>query len=175
MRRLMILRHAKAEPAGSGPDFDRALAGRGPADARAVGRYMRKHDFKPDFAAVSPARRAAETWEEAAAELAAPPKAAIKAVFDPRIYGASENALLAVIHAISRPCKSALLVGHNPGFELLADMLVGGGDRQARERLAGKFPTAALAVIDFDVSSWRDVMPGEGKLVDFVTPADLKS
>jgi phosphohistidine phosphatase len=171
MRRLMILRHAKTEPAGHGPDFDRALAGRGPANARAIGAYMKSQGYDPDFAAVSPARRAVETWEKIAAELAKPPRA----VFDPRIYNASENALLAVVHGIPRPHKSAVLVGHNPGFALLADMLAGSGSRQARERLAEKFPTAALAIIDFDAGDWKDVLPGEGRLREFVTPADLKS
>jgi phosphohistidine phosphatase len=171
MRRLMILRHAKTEPSGHGPDFDRMLSGRGPANARAIGAYMKTHGYEPDFAAVSPARRAVETWEEIAAELAAAPKA----VFDSRIYEASENTLLAVVHGIPRPCKSALLVGHNPGFALLANLLAGSGGKQARERLAEKFPTAALAVIDFDVKDWKDALPGEGKLREFVTPADLKS
>lgn len=171
MRRLMILRHAKAEPAGSGPDFDRALAGRGPANARNLGVYMKKHGLEADFAAVSPARRAAETWQEVAAELAAPPKA----VFDPRIYGASENALMALIHAIPKQYERAILVGHNPGFEILADLLAGSGGKQMRERLAEGFPTAALAVIDFNTARWKDVVPGEGVLRDFVTPAGLKS
>ena len=170
MHRLMILRHAKTEPAGHGPDFDRALAGRGPANARAIGAYMKAHGFEPGFTAVSPARRAIETWEAAAAELPSTPKA----VFDPRLYGASENALLAVIHAIPSQYKSALLVGHNPGFEILADMLTGSGNKRMREQLAKGFPTAALAVIDFDIKDWKDVIPGEGMLRQFVTPADLK-
>ncbi len=170
MRRLMILRHAKAEPAGSGPDFDRALAGRGPANARGIGAYMKKHGLETDFAAVSPARRATETWEEVAAELAEAPKA----VFDPRLYGASENTLLAVIHAIPRQYKRALLVGHNPGFEILADMLAGSGSKPAIERLADGFPTAALAVIDFDVAHWKDIVPGAGVLRYFVTREDFE-
>lgn len=171
MRHLMILRHAETEPAGQGPDFDRALSGRGPADARATGAYMKTHGFAPDFAAISPARRAVETWEIVAAELAAAPSA----IFDPRIYEASDNTLLAVVHTIPRPCKSALLIGHNPGFALLANLLAGSGNRLARERLAEKFPAAALAVIDFDIKDWKDALPGGGRLREFVTPAKLKS
>ena len=36
-----------------------------------------------------------------------------------------------------------------------------------------KFPTSALAVLDFDVTRWRDIAPGEGALKDFVRPRDL--
>ena len=39
--------------------------------------------------------------------------------------------------------------------------------------LEEKFPTAALAVLDFDIAKWRDLRPGEGKLADFVRPKDL--
>ncbi len=38
-----------------------------------------------------------------------------------------------------------------------------------------KFPTCALAVIDFDVERWRDVTPGRGDLDAFVQwPKDLE-
>jgi phosphohistidine phosphatase len=170
MRRLMLLRHARTESAGHGPDFDRALAGRGPASARAIGAHMKARGFTPDFAAISPARRAVETWQEIAAELTG----TLQAVFDPRLYGASENTLLAVIHAIPKPCRSALVIGHNPGFEILADLLAGHGSQEMCARLAEGFPTAALAVIDFDVADWKNILPGEGKLREFVTPADLE-
>jgi phosphohistidine phosphatase len=36
-----------------------------------------------------------------------------------------------------------------------------------------KFPTCALAVIDFQIEKWRDVVPGLGELDAFVRPKDL--
>ncbi len=41
------------------------------------------------------------------------------------------------------------------------------------ERLRRKFPTAALAVIDFDGESWAELEPDAGRLERFVTPAEL--
>jgi hypothetical protein len=35
-------------------------------------------------------------------------------------------------------------------------------------------PTAALAVIDFEVDAWSKIAPGEGRLADFVTPATAR-
>jgi phosphohistidine phosphatase len=68
-------------------------------------------------------------------------------------------------------------VGHNPGLEDLAGLLarepVRRKERQRRDVLEEKFPTAALAVLDFDVDTWREIRPGEGKLADFVRPRDL--
>jgi len=36
-----------------------------------------------------------------------------------------------------------------------------------------KFPTAALAVLDFNIACWKRLSPGEGRLIDFVRPRDL--
>ena len=40
--------------------------------------------------------------------------------------------------------------------------------------MEAKFPTAALAVIGFDVDHWREIAPGTGRLEAFVRPKDLK-
>jgi phosphohistidine phosphatase len=36
-----------------------------------------------------------------------------------------------------------------------------------------KFPTAALAVIDFEAKAWSAIKPGKGTLAAFVTPKGL--
>ena len=63
MRRLILFRHAKAEPRAAGEDdFDRPLAERGREDAALVGQALARQGFAPDAALISPARRTAETW-----------------------------------------------------------------------------------------------------------------
>jgi phosphohistidine phosphatase len=64
-----------------------------------------------------------------------------------------------------------LLVGHNPGMEQLALLLSGAGT--LRDQVAVKYPTAALAEIGFEVTHWRDVSPGAGRLVRFIRPREL--
>ena len=66
-----------------------------------------------------------------------------------------------------------LVVGHNPGLQELAAMLVASGDIEARERLGRAFPTSALVVIGFAVESWNGVHPRGGRLEHFLTPAWL--
>ena len=39
--------------------------------------------------------------------------------------------------------------------------------------MAKKYPTAGLAVIDFDIEDWAAVKPGRGRLDRFVTPKSL--
>ena len=165
MRRLVILRHAKAVPHGAAPDFDRALAGRGIEDAAAVGRYLAEEQILPDLALVSPALRTRQTWEGAA-----PALGGVAVQFEDAIYDASATTLLHLVRKVAPSVRTLVVVGHNPGMAQLARDLVGHGDRYAFARLKTKFPTAALAVLDFAVDDWSELNHGGGRLDRFVTP-----
>ena len=69
------------------------------------------------------------------------------------------NALLGIVKETPRTAHSLLLVGHNPGLAELAALLIASGDVDARQRLIEKFPTAALAVIDFALDDWAKLHP----------------
>jgi phosphohistidine phosphatase len=170
MKRLCLLRHAKSDRSDpAAPDFERGLNARGREAAPAMGRYLRRQRLLPDMVLCSAARRARETWE-----LAAPAsKAAIPVEYSERLYLAAAPQILRLVRQLPESAGSALLLGHNPGFHMLALALVGAGDAAARARLQAKFPTAALAVVDFDVRRWRDIGEGQGLLERFVAPRDL--
>jgi phosphohistidine phosphatase len=166
MPRLMLLRHAKSAWPDGVEDHDRPLAGRGKEEAPVMGRYMAAHGLVPDLAIVSTARRAQETWALASAAF---PRE-IKRRDEGRIYEASASAILGVVRKTPSRVKTLLLVGHNPGFEELAQMLATEGKPDAIALLGKKYPTGALVVIAFDAARWNDVSAGEGKLERFVTP-----
>ena len=64
MKRLFLLRHAKAQPAdGSIEDFDRTLMLSGMQDAGAMARYLRKSDYQVDLILCSSAARTVQTAE----------------------------------------------------------------------------------------------------------------
>ena len=69
--------------------------------------------------------------------------------------------------------KTRLLVGHNPSIGETASHLATTGDRRALSAMAVKFPTSALAVIDFGGDRWSEIEAAAGRLVHFVTPAGL--
>jgi phosphohistidine phosphatase len=167
MRRLMILRHAKSDwPAGA-DDHARPLAPRGLRAAPVMGRYMIAQGLVPDFAIVSTARRTQETWALVRAEFgAAPPHRD-----EHRIYEASVDSLFAVV-AGAPDVRTLLMVGHNPGSEELASDLTGSGDEADLIRMR-RFPTCALAVIDFDTEHWAHVTHGTGRLNRYVTPGSI--
>lgn len=169
MKRLILLRHAKAVAKDAAEDFDRVLAPGGRAQMTVMARYLADERLAPDLAIVSPSARTRETWSLAKLALAEE----IPAVFEARVYEASDEMLLAVLRETGAEIRSAILVGHNPGIEDLARRLVGYGDRYAAGRMMESFPTAALAVVDIAVETWRDVEIRSGRLDRFVTPASL--
>ena len=171
MRRLMLLRHAKSDWSEPGQrDHERALSQRGRKAAPRMGKYMIQRGLVPDSAIVSGARRTRETWELMREKLGDPPVR-----FEERIYEASPIAILDVIQETPRAAKAVLVVGHNPGLQTLAMSLIGSGDIETRARLADKFPTAGLAVIDFPRNDWAKLHPGAGRLELFVTPRALET
>ncbi|MFL5259294.1 MAG: SixA phosphatase family protein [Hyphomicrobiales bacterium] len=172
MIRLLLLRHAKSswsDPALE--DRDRPLSERGLAAAPAMGAFMRKEKLIPDLVLCSPARRALDTWTLASNELGASPKVLVEdAVYD---FGNGERVLDAV-RGKGSGATAVLVVGHNPSLERLAPRLVGRGDPELRRRMAEKYPTCALAVLDFEISSWKHVKDGQALLVSFIRPKDIR-
>ena len=98
MRRLMLLRHAKAAPGDGLDDYDRELTERGRADARAVGEIIAKSDLKPDLVVYSGARRARETAELVLKRLSQD----VEAIESGALYMASWRRLLALMHGAPR-------------------------------------------------------------------------
>jgi phosphohistidine phosphatase len=167
MRRLLLLRHAKAErSAPGGRDHDRVLNERGRADARKLGAFLARHAFVPDRALVSTATRTRQTWELLATAFAKAPPVS----FDERIYDASPQTILEAVNDTAPETGTLLVIGHNPTLQELAAMLTASGDIDARERLGEEFPTAALAAISFAAEDWSGVHPHGGRLEHFVTP-----
>ncbi|HEV7318390.1 MAG TPA: histidine phosphatase family protein [Ensifer sp.] len=167
--RLMLLRHAKSAWPDGVADIDRPLGERGRKAAHLMGAYLARHGLVPDRALVSTAKRAQETWHLVAGAL--PGSIAVENTR--AIYEVGSDQILGVIRATPAGVRSLLVVGHNPGMEALAFELVGSGDPDARMRLAAKFPTAALAVLQFEGAGWEALSPGRARLMEFVTPRSL--
>ena len=172
MKRLYLLRHAKAVPADPElDDYARALTVRGMHDAAAMARYLRKNNFIPDLILVSSSARTRQTADLVLREIEAKPD------YRDSLYLAETEKILSLVLAAPQSVGGLMVVGHNPGLEELATLLarepVRRKERQRRDVLEEKFPTAALAVLDFDIEKWREIKPGQGKLADFVRPRDL--
>jgi phosphohistidine phosphatase len=169
MRRLMLLRHAKALPAKGGKDIDRPLSEEGREEAQVVGQYMAAEGLDTTMALISPAERARQTFDLVDNFLTSSPKMRV----EPKMYEASWVSLFALVRKMPVKQTSLLLVGHNPGFEDLANELIGSGSKTAISRFARRMATGALAVIDFDTKGWSRIKALGGHLSYFESPDDL--
>ena len=168
MKILTLLRHAKSgwdDPVAR--DFDRPLNRRGRRAAKTVGREMRAQGLVFDQVIASPAARVMETL----ADIADGYGGSLEPRFDSRIYLASKETLLDIVHEADDGADRLLIVGHNPGLEMLAMLLTSG--EGLRTELATKYPTATVAEISLPVTHWREVTAGIGTLARFIRPRDL--
>jgi len=167
MRRLMLLRHAKSDWSSPGmPDRERPLNARGIADAHTMGIYLARHALVPDLILCSPAKRTRLTAEACVDGW----PTAVEITYSDRLYEGAPETILSLIRANAPEVHALLVIGHNPGLHEAARMLVASGDVERRERLHEKFPTAALAVIDFPIDAWSKLHRQSGRLDRFVTP-----
>ncbi|WP_052863033.1 SixA phosphatase family protein [Streptomyces niger] len=152
LRRLLLLRHAKAARPSGTEDHERPLSARGRRDARAVGRLMAEADWLPDLVLCSTARRARETWELAAGELAGLPLMRCES----RLYHPPVPVLLAVVREASAYMSTVLVVGHNPS--LRDTILVTAGDAVdgKLQQVRDKFPTATIALLSWH-GTWQEL------------------
>jgi phosphohistidine phosphatase len=170
MKHLAVLRHAKSswdEPELD--DFNRPLNERGWKAARRMGRELRDKGMRFDFVLASPAARVRETIDgvQEKYEFAGPIR------FEQRIYMANDETLLSLVRGLPEKARAPLLVGHNPGLERLVVELTHDDGEGLRHRVATKYPTAALAILELPAHRWADVIPGSGEIVELILPKEL--
>lgn len=170
MKTLILMRHAKSSwSAGEVADHDRALSSRGREAAPRMAAWLRAAGLKPQVILCSTATRVRETLALLRPEL--PRDIAVRE--RRHLYMALPREILAEIAKLPRSADCAMVLGHNPGIGSLAHWLTGRSDPVAMARLGEKFPTAAIAVLEFDADSWGDVDGEQGTLRHFVTPKDV--
>lgn len=159
VKRIYVLRHGKSDwDADYGSDHDRPLKGRGVRAAQLMGRFLATADAVPDVVVSSSAVRALTT-----AQLAAEAGGwGCEVLVEPDLYGASRSRVLEEIHGLDPRFDSALLAGHEPTCSDVVGSLIGSAEI--------RFPTAALACIDFSLARWDAIELGRGRLVWLVTP-----
>ena len=165
MKKLFLLRHAKSSRDYTElTDFERPLNIRGRTDAPEMGRYMNENNIKPDKILSSPASRAITTARMVADVLKYPLN---KIQIKEDMYEAWTENLVEVVKNINPDHVSALMVGHNPGLQLLADHVAG----FPYENL----PTCGLVGIDLMIDNWADIHEKCGKITFFHYPKKGKN
>jgi phosphohistidine phosphatase len=153
---LHLLRHAHAgDPeAWTGPDDVRPLSPKGERQAERLGTFLASVGFRPDAIITSPKRRAAQTARIVAAHLS------VQVGIDERLAGSLDVATVeAIVRDAGEPVRP-VLVGHDPDFTELLQVLSGAPHVPMRK--------GALARLDAD----RPLTAGQAEL-RWLVPPDL--
>src|SRR5258707_7578642 len=148
MPRLLLLRHAKSswdDPRLA--DINRPLAPRGHRAAQLIAQAIQERGFRPDRILCSPALRTRETLAALVSHLG---DEDIDIEITQGLYEPHSGDYAEVISNHGDAADTLLVIGHNPAIQATAVRLSGRGDSAIATEIAAKFPTAALAVIDFE-------------------------
>jgi phosphohistidine phosphatase len=152
MKKLLILRHGKAEVHHALGDKERHLTNRGVIDAQHMGTVIGGQGTL-DTIISSDAERASQT----ARLVAEAAKYSGRILFRPEIYDATLATMLRLVRCLPEAAQTALIVGHNPGFqELVAELT-------DKPLIECSLPTCGLAAVYFD-GKWQDIIGGAGRL-----------
>ncbi|MFP3713904.1 SixA phosphatase family protein [Puerhibacterium sp. TATVAM-FAB25] len=169
-RRLVLLRHAKAEPArGQVPDDMRPLALRGRSQAGAVGKALAAASLVPDVALVSTALRTRQTWELLSSHLGDP---GVDVRLRPELYEASVADVLALVRGLDPHVRTVLVVGHEPTMAAAAAHLAApGSDDAALAQVRVGVPTATWSLLRSD-AEWAGWGRAGAHLAEVSRPGD---
>jgi phosphohistidine phosphatase len=160
MKRLILVRHAKAEAGGYDHDFSRTLSDKGMADAPVVARELVKRNMKPDYMISSPATRALTTARLYAEEFNFPKDKIIerKGLY----FDFTTNDFIEMVSELPDSVETLFVFGHNPFMFFMAQNMSTG--------FHGDMPTCSTVVIELPSSNWSKIEPRQGKVVLHLYP-----
>jgi phosphohistidine phosphatase len=161
MKRIIFIRHGRAEEAASGiTDFERSLTTKGKIISKEMALRFREREESPGILTTSPAFRALETAIIFANEFGIKPE---NIRLDSSFYfKAGIKYLIGMLTSLSDDINTITLFGHNPSFTEMADRLCTNGCEFLTK--------TSIACISFRVESWKDIKPGKGKREYFLKP-----
>lgn len=130
---------------------------------------MDDEGYLPEVVLSSASRRTRETWALVESVLGGDREVR----FQRSLYHADAVGLLMEIHVQTDRVDRLMLLGHNPGIGDLAVYLAGMGEPETIDLMSRKFPTGALAVLEYQGERWAGLSRASCRLVDFVRPRDL--
>jgi phosphohistidine phosphatase len=144
MKRLLLMRHARPgnKPPGTS-DHDRPLHNSGEEDAKRIGRLIKSEGVTPDLIMSSTAERARRT-----AELVSESCGTESPWLVPELYLAGPEEWLRQLGPLPEEYETVMLVGHNPGLEILLEALTG-----SEEPLS----PATLVDLNLPIDGWNEL------------------
>lgn len=161
--RLILMRHAKSSwTSEAATDHERPLNARGRRDAPRIAQRLVELGWVPDHVLSSDSARTQETWARMA-DTMVPAPSTIE--FTRRLYHAGVDEFLAAVRHVPHEASCLLTLGHNPGWEEVAEWLCG-------EPL--RLTTANAVLLRHEAAEWSQTLaPDAWSFVDILRPREL--
>jgi phosphohistidine phosphatase SixA len=162
-RRLIVLRHAKSAWNTDAPtDHDRPLNKRGRRDAPRIGARLAELGWLPEQVVSSDAARTRETWKRLSTDWSEP----VAVSFTRSLYGAGYGEVRSAVGGLGDEATTAMVIGHNPGWEELVETLTGTPQRMT---------TCNAALLSIQAESWQAAIEQRGgwRLHEVLRPKEL--
>ena len=162
MKRVLLMRHGKAEDGYDKSDFDRDLEAKGQKKTLKVAEFLKARNIKPQLILSSTANRTMQTSEIVAHTL----KITENAIINTKsLYLASADQMLNEIYSLDDHINEIMLVGHNPGISGLAAYL-------SNSDIAW-LSTSAIVAVELETKKWTDLDLAPKKLLFNIKPASI--
>ena len=158
MKKLLLIRHARAIHETGYADFERPLQYSGLHDAGVMAARLHENGIIPQLLISSPALRTITTANIFSEHLSIP-----KAETNKEIYEADRETLVSLVSELPANHDFIGLVGHNPGISQLLFYLTG----EMRD-----METCAAALIEFWVDDWAAIINGSGSITYYSFPGE---
>jgi phosphohistidine phosphatase len=156
MKKLLLIRHAKATHETGFKDFERPLQESGLKHAAIMASHLKEKGYVPEILIASPALRTLSTANIFSQHLGIPHAQTNEVIYEAGVYN-----LIKVINDVPVEHNFIALVGHNPGISELLYYLTG----QVQD-----VPTCAMMLIEFDKDDWKSITSDEGELIYYDYP-----
>ena len=164
-RLLTLARHAKSSwRSGVADDRRRPLNPRGRRDCERVPAYLADRFSVPDRLVTSDATRAVQTATALASAFDLP---ASSVVVEPDLYLAEAAEILEVVARHGADHPHLLLVGHNPGFTDLFNLLSRAG--------LDNLPTLGVAHMRLNTTGWDKISDADCRVLELIFPRQIVS
>ncbi|PYI69844.1 histidine phosphatase [Arthrobacter livingstonensis] len=167
IKRLILMRHAKAAFPVGVEDHERPLAQRGHNEAPLAGKWLLENGIVPDFILCSSALRTRQTCTWVCQQLgdkAPTPK------LEYGLYAASPHRMLSVVNHVPETVTTLMVISHMPGIQELALTLASrDSDQDAYMNMANGYPTSAFTVLEHG-GDWATLDGQDARVTHFVVP-----
>lgn len=153
MKKIVLVRHAQAQPIGNATDdYSRLLTNCGREDAEMMAIKMKKLGLNTDLIVSSSAKRA-QTTASIFARVFGINEEVIS--FDERLYQAGSEYLLQKVRQLNDGSSTVFIFGHNPSISQFVSFLTNEPCLLA---------PCSVACVQFEVNDWEFIFQGNGIL-----------